>query len=89
MGLQCRLVALECVLQLTYWPAKSCFACPSPICPCSRAVAPAAELLQIRPMPRGSLASLASQTVDATAAAARLKPHELLVAVKAVGINFR
>lgn len=56
---------------------------------CSRAVAPASELLQIRPMPRGSLASLASQPLDSTTAAARLKPHEVLVAVKAVGINFR
>lgn len=56
---------------------------------CSRSVAPGAGLVQIRPAPRGSLASLACQPVDASEAAARLKPDEVLVAVKAVGINFR
>lgn len=40
-------------------------------------------------MPRGSLASLACQPVDLGEAAAKLKPDEVLVAVKAVGINFR
>jgi hypothetical protein len=64
----------------------SCISCPVL---CSRSVAPAAELLQIRPLPRGSLASLASQPFEIAAAAATLKPYEVLVAVKAVGINFR
>lgn len=63
--------------------------CPPATLLCSRAVAPASELLQIRPMPRGSLASLAAQPLDAATAAARLKASEVLVAVKAVGINFR
>ena len=61
---------------------------PSAFLFCSRAVAAASELLQIRALPRGSLANLASQPLDASAAA-RLQPHEVLVAVKAVGINFR
>lgn len=52
-------------------------------------VAPASELLQIRPLPRGSLASLVSQPFVGAAAAAKLSAHEVLVAVKAVGINFR
>jgi NADPH:quinone reductase-like Zn-dependent oxidoreductase len=43
--------------------------------------------MQIRPLPRGSLASLASQPLDASAA--KMKPSDVLVAVKAVGINFR
>ena len=43
--------------------------------------------MQIRPLPRGSLASLVSQPFDASAT--KLKPSEVLVAVKAVGINFR
>lgn len=43
--------------------------------------------VQVRPMPRGSLANLTAQPFDA--AAAVLKDHEVLVAVKAIGINFR
>ena len=38
-------------------------------------------------MPRGSLANLVAQPFDAASAA--LKEHEVAVAVKAVGINFR
>ena len=70
-------------------PRPWCSFLPLCIMVCSRAVAPAAELLQIRPMPRGSLASLVSQPLDVASAAARLRPHEVLVVVKAVGINFR
>lgn len=47
----------------------------------------AVELLQVRPMPRGSLANLVAQPFDAAAAA--LREQEVMVAVKAVGVNFR
>ena len=53
----------------------------------SAAQAPAAELVQILPMPRGSLASLVSQTL--APAAVKLREGEVLVSVKAIGINFR
>ena len=56
----------------------------SPLC-CSSAVAPSTDLLQVRVQPHG----LAATAVDAGEAAARLRPQDLLVAVKAVGINFR
>ena len=53
----------------------------------STVTAPAVELLQVRPMPRGSLASLATQPLEPSNA--KLGPRDVLVAVKAVGINFR
>ena len=53
----------------------------------SSALLPEAELLQIRPQPRGSLASLAALPLDASKAV--LRDHGVMVAVKAVGINFR
>ncbi len=45
----------------------------------------AAEAFQLLPMPRGSLNSLVPQPVDASGA----KPGQVVVAVKAVGLNFR
>jgi hypothetical protein len=51
----------------------------------SAAAVPAHEMLQIRPLPRGSLHSLAAQPLSG----GRLAPGSVLVAVKAVGINFR
>lgn len=51
------------------------------------ATAPAAELVEVRPMPRGSLSSLVAQ--PSLAQSSPLQPSQVLIAVKAVGINFR
>ena len=42
--------------------------------------------LSLLPQPRGSLADLKPQLVDTAAA---LEPHQVLLAVSAVGLNFR
>jgi hypothetical protein len=48
-----------------------------------------AEWVQLRPKPRGSLNSLVPELVDLEAASGALLPGQALVAVQAVGINFR
>ena len=47
------------------------------------------EWFQLRPRPRGSLGALVPEAVSVEAAKATLGPGEVLVAVQAVGINFR
>lgn len=47
------------------------------------------QWVQLRPRPRGSLQSLLPERVGLDQAAAALRPGEALVAVSAVGINFR
>ena len=54
----------------------------------ARAQAPGVDLVQILPVPRGSLSSLTAQPLGGKHGV-QLRPHEVLVAVRAVGINFR
>lgn len=47
------------------------------------------EWFQLRPRPRGSLGSLVPEAMPVEAARAALRPGEVLVAVQAIGLNFR
>ena len=53
----------------------------------SRVRAPGQDLFQLRPEPRGSLSNLVPMPFDASLVT--LKPNEVLVQVRAVGLNFR
>jgi len=53
----------------------------------SRVRAPGQDLFQLRPEPRGSLSNLVPIPFDASLV--NLKPNEVLVQVRAVGLNFR
>ena len=53
----------------------------------SSMAAPQHDLFQLRPQPRGSLANLVPVPVDS--AAVQLKAGEVLVQVRAIGLNFR
>jgi len=53
----------------------------------SRVRAPGQDLFQLRPEPRGSLSNLVPLPFDASLV--NLKPNEVLVQVRAVGLNFR
>ena len=53
----------------------------------SKVRAPGQDLFQLRPEPRGSLSNLVSIPFDASLV--NLKPNEVLVQVRAVGLNFR
>ena len=47
------------------------------------------EWFQLRPRPRGSLGSLVPEPVGLEKAKALLAPGDVLVAVRAIGLNFR
>ena len=53
----------------------------------SKVRAPGQDLFQLRPEPRGSLSNLVPMPFDASSV--NLKPNEVLVQVRAVGLNFR
>ena len=63
--------------------------------PCRMAADPftsppvAGQWFQLRPRPRGSLGSLVPESLHLEAARASLAPGEALIAVQAIGLNFR
>ncbi|GFH15811.1 type I polyketide synthase, partial [Haematococcus lacustris] len=57
--------------------------------PVAPAAMPGAQWYQVSAQPRGSFANLVPGAVDAAAAAAAMQPGEMLLAVTAVGLNFR